>query len=124
MQVPLFAAAGQAYSSCRSKVAQAGWSWPASPQPALPAALTNLLLLTAFPTWPLCRLLKPVLRYGLPDGRDMVIHHCASLALILVSYGECGCSAGAVRCICTAGQGRLGRQEGCGCGGRHGPMPS
>lgn len=35
----------------------------------------------------LCRLLKPVLRYGLPDGRDMVIHHCASLALILVSYG-------------------------------------
>ena len=33
------------------------------------------------------RLLKPVLRYGLGDGRDMVIHHCATLALILVSYG-------------------------------------
>lgn len=37
--------------------------------------------------WYLHMLLKPVLRYGLPDGRDMVIHHCASLALILVSYG-------------------------------------
>ena len=32
-------------------------------------------------------LLKPVLRYGLADGRDMLTHHAASLALILVSYG-------------------------------------
>eukprot|EP00887_Chlorella_sp_A99_P006897 scaffold2.g6897.t1 len=30
-------------------------------------------------------LLKPVLRLGPPDGRDMVLHHCATLALIVVS---------------------------------------
>jgi len=32
-------------------------------------------------------LLKPVLRYGLPDGRDMMAHHVASLALLLLSGG-------------------------------------
>ncbi|KAI3425943.1 hypothetical protein D9Q98_007913 [Chlorella vulgaris] len=37
--------------------------------------------------WYLHMLLKPVLHYGLPDGRDMLVHHFASLALILVSYG-------------------------------------
>ncbi|EFN55716.1 hypothetical protein CHLNCDRAFT_52373 [Chlorella variabilis] len=36
--------------------------------------------------WYLHMLLKPVLRYGLPDGRDMLIHHAASLTLIVISY--------------------------------------
>lgn len=36
----------------------------------------------------LCTLpLQPVFQYGLSDGRDIVLHHCASLALIVVSYG-------------------------------------
>ncbi|KAL4418843.1 hypothetical protein ABPG77_004440 [Micractinium sp. CCAP 211/92] len=35
----------------------------------------------------LCTLpLQPVFQYGLSDGRDIVLHHCASLALIVVSY--------------------------------------
>lgn len=38
-------------------------------------------------------LLKPALRYGLPDGRDMLVHHFASLALILISYGACASTA-------------------------------
>lgn len=32
-------------------------------------------------------LLKPVFKYGLADGRDMMLHHCASLALLI---GSCG----------------------------------
>lgn len=32
-------------------------------------------------------LLKPVLKYGIPDGRDMMIHHCASIALLIASCG-------------------------------------
>jgi hypothetical protein len=32
-------------------------------------------------------LLKPVFKYGLPDGRDMMIHHCASIALLIASCG-------------------------------------
>lgn len=41
-------------------------------------------------SWYLHMLLKPVLRYGLRDGRDMLVHHCATLALIVTSYGERG----------------------------------
>lgn len=37
--------------------------------------------------WYLHMLLKPVLRYGLKDGRDMLVHHYATLALVVVSYG-------------------------------------
>lgn len=32
-------------------------------------------------------LLKPVLRYGMPDGAAMLVHHCCTLALVLLSYG-------------------------------------
>jgi TLC domain len=32
-------------------------------------------------------LLKPVLKYGQPDGRDMMLHHCASMALLIASCG-------------------------------------
>jgi hypothetical protein len=32
-------------------------------------------------------LLKPVLKYGLPDGSDMMIHHGASIALLIASCG-------------------------------------
>ena len=32
-------------------------------------------------------LLKPVFNYGLADGRDMMLHHCASLALLIASCG-------------------------------------
>lgn len=32
-------------------------------------------------------LLKPVLGYGLADGRDMMAHHCVSVALLMASYG-------------------------------------
>lgn len=48
-------------------------------------------------------LLQPVFRYGLRDGRDMVVHHCASLALILTSYGACRgcCPAPALWVHCT-----------------------
>jgi hypothetical protein len=37
--------------------------------------------------WYVSLLLKPVLRYGLQDGRDMAAHHMASLALLLASRG-------------------------------------
>lgn len=37
--------------------------------------------------WYLHLLLKPVLKYGVPDGRDMVLHHCATLALVFASFG-------------------------------------
>ena len=32
-------------------------------------------------------LLKPVFKYGLPDGRDMMVHHGASIALLIASCG-------------------------------------
>ena len=32
-------------------------------------------------------LLKSVFKYGLADGRDMMLHHCASLALLMASCG-------------------------------------
>jgi len=32
-------------------------------------------------------LLKSVFKYGQPDGRDMMVHHCASVTLLLASCG-------------------------------------
>lgn len=32
-------------------------------------------------------LLKPVFKYGLDDGRDIMTHHCASLTLLLAACG-------------------------------------
>jgi hypothetical protein len=49
-------------------------------------------------------LLKPVLRYGLPDGRDMLVHHCVSLALIVGSYGAASL-ANAACCLAVEGSG-------------------
>lgn len=36
--------------------------------------------------WYVHLLLKPVLKYGPKDGRDMMLHHVASLSLIVVSF--------------------------------------
>ena len=58
--------------------------------------------------WYLHMLLKPVLRYGLPDGRDMLIHHAASLTLIVISYGAWG-GGGAGRRAGHGGVGQLRR---------------
>ena len=75
--------------------------------------------------WYLHLLLKPVLRYGLADGRDMLAHHAASLLLIVVSYGVNLTRMGVqvlalfgVRCVrprCAAGQ------RGCGDAWLRGP---
>ncbi|KAL4430548.1 hypothetical protein ABPG77_005788 [Micractinium sp. CCAP 211/92] len=56
--------------------------WPNLPADPAVKLYYNLEL-----AWYCHMLLKPVLRYGLTDGRDMLIHHAATLALILLSYG-------------------------------------
>ncbi|PSC69361.1 ceramide synthase 5 [Micractinium conductrix] len=58
----------------------AGW-------PSLPTEAAVLRYYSLELAWYLHMLLKPVLRYGLPDGRDMLLHHCATLTLIVASYG-------------------------------------
>ncbi|KAL4436971.1 hypothetical protein ABPG75_004110 [Micractinium tetrahymenae] len=58
----------------------AGW-------PNLPADPAVKLYYNFELAWYCHMLLKPVLRYGLTDGRDMLVHHGATLALILLSYG-------------------------------------
>ncbi|KAL4428508.1 hypothetical protein ABPG75_002597 [Micractinium tetrahymenae] len=69
--------AGCTYLSTRTCLA----GWPAHTTD--PAVLGYYRLELA---WYLHMLLKPVFHYGLKDGRDMIVHHCASLALIVVSY--------------------------------------
>lgn len=56
--------------------------WPNLPADPAVKLYYNLEL-----AWYCHMLLKPVLRYGLTDGRDMLVHHGATLALILLSYG-------------------------------------
>ncbi len=57
-----------------------GW-----PNHAVDAAVTIYYSLEL--AWYAHLLLKPVFKYGLPDGRDMMIHHCASIALLIASCG-------------------------------------
>eukprot|EP00887_Chlorella_sp_A99_P007186 scaffold2.g7186.t1 len=57
----------------------AGW-------PAHPPDCTAHQYVAAEVAYYLQILLKPVLRYGPRDGRDMMLHHAATLVLILVSF--------------------------------------
>ncbi|GAB4823050.1 hypothetical protein N2152v2_010096 [Parachlorella kessleri] len=56
--------------------------WPLHPVPQAIRLYYNAEL-----AWYLHLLLKPVFGYGVADGRDMLIHHVATLALVVLSYG-------------------------------------
>lgn len=75
-------------SSCRGIGCRAALLQPAASAAAAPRALLSGAFRCRTPH--ALHALDPpqVLRYGLRDGRDMLIHHAATLALILVSYGQ------------------------------------
>ena len=56
--------------------------WPNHPTDPLVTIYYALEL-----AWYCHLLLKPLFKYGQVDGRDMMIHHCASMALLIASCG-------------------------------------
>ncbi|KAK9803473.1 hypothetical protein WJX73_005686 [Symbiochloris irregularis] len=86
-----WSAASQGNPACRLwSLGECLRGWPLVPMPSEIVLYYNVEL-----GWYIHLLLKHVVGYGTPDGRDMHLHHWASLLLLLLSFAYNGATVGA-----------------------------